>query len=63
MPVAIDAVDSSGTHSQFAGCYTLRLANPAIQDAPPFTPLHIEKGELKPAKGELETILPETCAD
>lgn len=63
VPTAIDAVDASGKHTQFAGCYTIRLAQPAIQDAPPFHPLHIEKGEMKPAKGELETILPKTCTE
>lgn len=62
LPVAIDAVDSAGKHSQFTGCYTIRLAQPAIQDTPPFQPLHIESGELKPASGELEAILPKSCA-
>lgn len=61
VPVAIDARNSDGKHTTFAGCYTLRLAQPAIQDAPPFQPLHIESGELKPVKGPLETILPKTC--
>lgn len=61
VPVAIDAVDNAGKHSQFAGCYTLRLAQPTVQDAPPYQPLHIESGDLQPAKGELETILPKTC--
>lgn len=61
VPVAIDAVGKDGTHKQFAGCYTLRLANPQIQATPPFVPLHIEKGDLKPANGELEAILPASC--
>jgi hypothetical protein len=61
LPVAIDAEDSSGGHKQYAGCYLLRLSNPAIQAEPPFTPMHIEKGELKPASGELKAILPEQC--
>lgn len=61
VPVAIDAVDRAGHHSQFAGCYVLRLAQPAIQDSPPFHPLHIEKGGLHPARGALETLLPQTC--
>lgn len=62
LPVAIDAVGSDGKHTQFAGCYTLRLAQPAIQDAPPFQPLHIESGTLDEANSEaLETILPADC--
>lgn len=61
LPVAIDAVATDGSHRQFAGCYTLRLANPQIQATPPFVPMHIEKGELKAASGELEAILPAEC--
>ena len=61
LPVAIDAVDGAGKHTQFTGCYTMRLAQPTVQDAPPYQPLHIESGELKPASGELEAILPKTC--
>jgi hypothetical protein len=61
LPVAIDAEDGGGGHKQYAGCYLLRLSNPAIQAEPPFTPMHIEKGELKPASGELKAILPEQC--
>ena len=61
LPVAIDAEDSGGGHKQYAGCYLLRLSNPAIQAEPPFAPMHIEKGDLKPASGELKAILPEQC--
>jgi hypothetical protein len=60
LPVAIDAVDTAGKHSQFAGCYQVRLVQPGIQE-PPFNPLHIETASLKPAKGKLEAILPKTC--
>lgn len=63
LPVAIDAVDAAGKHSQFVGCYTLRLAQPSIQDAPPYQPLHIEKGEMKPASGALDAILPARCEE
>ncbi|WP_354059155.1 hypothetical protein [Devosia sp. 2618] len=63
LPVAIDAVNEAGEHTQFAGCYTLKLVQPANQAAPPFRPLHIEEGHLEPAKGELSAILPLDCAD
>lgn len=62
LPVAIRAVDTSGAEKVFAGCYTLRLANPQIQ-AVDFKPLHIEKGTLKPADGALEEALPQQCGD
>jgi hypothetical protein len=46
LPVKLDVTATEGQHSYFAGCYTLRLAQPAIQ-APPFEPLHIIEGKLK----------------
>lgn len=61
LPVSLDAVNSNGKHSYFAGCYTLRLANPQIQAEPPFKPLHIVSGKLKTAKGAGEAYLPATC--
>lgn len=63
LPVAIDAVNAAGEHTQFAGCYTLKLVQPANQAVPPFRPLHIEEGHLEPAKGELSAILPLNCPD
>ena len=63
LPVSLDATDTKGKHSYFAGCYTLRLANPAIQAAPPFEPLHITDGHLKSAKGAGKAYLPANCAN
>ena len=51
VPTAIKATDSKGNAKYFAGCYTVRAVNGAIQE-PPFRPLHIEKGALKPAKAD-----------
>ena len=61
LPVSLDAVDTAGKHSYFAGCYTLRLANPQIQAEPPFQPLHIVEGHLKKAKGARKSFLPKSC--
>ena len=61
LPVSLDAVDSKGKHSYFAGCYTLRLANPSIQAEPPFRPLHIVEGHLKKAKGAGKSFAPADC--
>jgi len=47
VPVAILATDKKGEQKLFAGCYTLRQVNGQIQE-PPFDPIHIEKGALKP---------------
>jgi hypothetical protein len=62
LPVSIDAASNSGKHSYFAGCYTLRLANPSIQAAPPFEPMHIVSGKLQSAKGVGQRYLPKSCA-
>ncbi|MDW6022694.1 DUF1176 domain-containing protein [Mesorhizobium sp. BAC0120] len=64
VPVAIKATDKNGDEKVFAGCYTARLANPAIQEQG-FQPMHIEQGGLKPgsADGPLSDALPEQCGD
>jgi hypothetical protein len=64
VPVAIRATDAKGNEAVFAGCYTARLANPQIQE-PPFRPMHIEKGALKPNTdgGPLSSVLPESCGE
>lgn len=62
VPVAIRATGKDGTEEIFAGCYTLRQVNAQIQE-PPFDPIHIEKGALKPAAGDFEQAVPESCGD
>lgn len=62
VPVAIDARNHDGTQAQFAGCFTLRLAQPTNQDAPPYHPMHIVEGTLQPANSTaLDSILPADC--
>jgi len=63
VPVAIRATDKSGGEKVFAGCYTLRQVNAQIQAAPPFDPIHIEKGALKPSTADFEQALPPSCGD
>lgn len=48
VPVFLSVGASSGP-SYFSGCYTVRLAQPTIQE-PPFAPMHIENGSLKAAR-------------
>ncbi|WP_246249199.1 DUF1176 domain-containing protein [Chelativorans alearense] len=62
LPVAILAQDASGEDQVFAGCYTLRLADPLVQTTP-FTPLHIEEAHLSPADGPPRDALPPACGD
>jgi len=63
IPVAIRATDKSGGEKVFAGCYTLRQVNAQIQAAPPFDPIHIEKGALKPSTADFEEAVPPSCGD
>ena len=46
---AIKAKGTDGTTKYFAGCYTVRAINGAIQE-PPSRPFHIDKANLKPIK-------------
>jgi hypothetical protein len=62
LPVAIRATAKDGSQAVFSGCYTLRQVNAQIQE-PPFNPIHIEKGALKPSKAPFDKALPESCGD
>ena len=62
IPVAIRAIDAGGAEKVFAGCYTARQVNASIQE-PPFKPILLEKGNLKPAEGDLTAALPKQCGD
>lgn len=60
VPVAIRATDTKGKQTVFAGCYIIRVVDPAIQE-PPYHPLHIETANLQQANGPLEAALPKAC--
>lgn len=62
LPVAIISFNKDGSEQVFSGCYTARLGNPAIQE-PPFRPLLIEKGNLKPSDLSYSEAVPESCPD
>lgn len=48
LPVTLDVRRTDGTNAKFAGCYTLRLAQPLNQE-PPFEGIHIEDAKLHEA--------------
>ena len=50
VPVTLDVSRTDGTSAKFAGCYTLRLVQPANQAEPPFEGIHIEDAKLHEAK-------------
>lgn len=63
IPVAIAATSKKGDQKIFAGCYTLRLVNGAVQD-PPNAPLRISKAGLKPSQEySAQSAVPEKCGD
>lgn len=63
LPVSLDAVTTAGKHTYFAGCYTLRLVQPQIQEEPPFRPLHIVEGHLKPTSAAGPDFAPANCGN
>ncbi|RJT37470.1 DUF1176 domain-containing protein [Mesorhizobium waimense] len=62
VPVAIQATDKDGEAKVFAGCYTLRQVNAQVQE-PPFLPILIDKGALKPSTANFEDAVPASCGD
>ena len=60
VPVAIASTGTDGGTRVFAGCYTTRQVQPAIQE-PPFRPLEIVEGKLSPVDGPLEIAVPFAC--
>ncbi|CAN7712579.1 DUF1176 domain-containing protein [Mesorhizobium sp. LjNodule214] len=62
VPVAIQATDKNGEAKVFAGCYTLRQVNAQAQE-PPFRPILIDKGALKPSTANFEDAVPASCGD
>lgn len=51
LPVMLDVTRTDGSTAKFAGCYTLRLVQPANQEQPPFEGIHIEDARLHEVKG------------
>lgn len=50
LPVTLNVARNDGSSAKFVGCYTLRLAQPTVQE-PPFQGMHIEGAKLQEAKG------------
>lgn len=60
VPVAVAATGTDGSVRVFAGCYTTRQVQPAIQE-PPFRPLEIVAGKLSATDASLDAALPADC--
>jgi hypothetical protein len=48
VPAVVLSTTTTGSQA-FVGCYTVHLARPEIQTAPPFKPMAIQAGDLKPS--------------
>jgi hypothetical protein len=62
VPAVVLATTTAGSQA-FVGCYTIHLARPEIQAAPPFKPMAIQAGPLQSAATAVaaRTALPTVC--
>jgi hypothetical protein len=63
VPLATHVQTTSSTTQTFVGCYTLRLAQPAVQGVPPFQPMGIVSGKFTQVSNStnVSTLLPTAC--
>jgi hypothetical protein len=63
VPLALHVLTTSNTKQTFVGCYTLRLAQPAVQGIPPFQPMGIIAGKFQQVNNSVNVIpmLPTAC--
>ena len=62
-PVVLKSETSAGEQQTFSACYSLHLAQPAIQATPPFEPLGIRSGDLSQVANNANTadLLAKAC--
>ncbi len=48
VPTVIEARGSDGTVTVYVGCYVLQQSNPHLRDTPPYDPIAIVRGRLRP---------------
>lgn len=63
LPVVVESVSTSGKSTVYAGCYELRLVQPAVQAMPPFQPLGIVKGKLAETRASFAEAKGQCAAD
>ena len=63
VPFVLKATTADGATQTFAGCYTLHLAQPAIQGTPPFQPLAITGATVQQVANDANpaTLLAQGC--
>ena len=55
VPVVVEATGTDGGTTVYAGCYELRMVQPAAQIKPPFQPIRIIAGELEASDANFES--------
>ncbi|KZL20643.1 hypothetical protein PsAD2_01129 [Pseudovibrio axinellae] len=61
LPVAIETHLNDGSSQVYAGCYVLHSTDPGVITEPPYSPIGIQKGELKATDKPLNKALPTKC--
>ncbi|MGD0613461.1 MAG: hypothetical protein ABSB41_18330 [Anaerolineales bacterium] len=63
LPLAMKVLTTSGATQAFVGCYTLRLAQPAVQGVPPFQPMGITAGKFNQVDNstDVNSQVPTAC--
>ncbi len=63
VPVVLVAQTTGGGTQTFSGCYTLHLANPIVQDAPPYHPISIQSANIQQVgnAGDPASLMPQNC--
>jgi hypothetical protein len=63
VPVVIVSKQAGAKTQTFVGCYTLHLASPDIQAAPPYHPLAISAAKVQPVPANATTadLLTQVC--
>ena len=63
VPVVLVSQTTGGQTQTFAGCYTLHLANPIIQDAPPYQPMSIQSATIQQVdnNADMAPLLSRNC--
>ncbi len=63
VPTVLVSQTTGGETQTFAGCYILHLANPIIQDAPPYHPMSIQSANIQQVKNVSDpaSVMPGSC--
>ncbi|MGA2488594.1 MAG: hypothetical protein ABSF99_00195 [Anaerolineales bacterium] len=63
VPLAEKVLTTSSTTQTFVGCYTLHLAQPAVQGTPPFQPMGLISGNFNQVdnSADINAMLPTAC--